>query len=77
MFARTSPHGPFDNFNLLEHDGPVVIILATDPRFAGSNPAGVDGFFSEHKNSEYDFFGREVKPWVLCHRFTALKRTSS
>ena len=26
-----------------------------DPKFAGSNPAGVDGFFSERKNPEYDF----------------------
>ena len=26
-----------------------------DPRFAGSNPAGVDGFLSERENSEYDF----------------------
>ena len=26
-----------------------------DPRFTGSNPAGVDGFFSQRKNPEYDF----------------------
>ena len=26
-----------------------------DPRFAGSIPAGVGGFFSELKNPEYDF----------------------
>ena len=26
-----------------------------DPRFAGSNPAMVNGFFSERKNPEYDF----------------------
>ena len=25
--------------------GPVVIILATGPEFAGSKPAGVNGFF--------------------------------
>ena len=26
-----------------------------NPRFADSNSAGVDGFFSERKNPEYDF----------------------
>ena len=26
-----------------------------DPRFAGSIPAGVDGFFTGRKNPEYDF----------------------
>ena len=43
---------------------PKLPYLPLDPRFADSNPAGVDGFFSERKNPEYDFFGREVKPWV-------------
>ena len=36
-----------------------------DPRFAGSIPAGVDGFFSERKNPEYDFLrkgGKAVCP---------------
>ena len=43
----------------MDPGGPVVIILATasalDPRFAGSNSTGDDGFFSERKNPEYDF----------------------
>ena len=34
---------------------PVVIILATGSVVRGSNPAGVDGFFSERKYPEYDF----------------------
>ena len=32
-----------------------------DPRFAGSIPAGVDGFFSELKNPEYDFLRKRNK----------------
>ena len=32
-----------------------------DPRFAGSIPAGVDGFFSERKNPEYDFLRKGNK----------------
>ena len=32
-----------------------------DPRFAGSNLAGVDGFFSERKNPEYDFLRKGSK----------------
>ena len=33
-----------------------------DPRYAGSNPAGVDEFLSERKNPEYDLLrkGREA-----------------
>ena len=42
--------------------GPVVIILPLDSRFAGSIPAGVDGFFQSVKI--LSSFGREVKPWV-------------
>ena len=48
-----------------------------DPRFAGSNPAGVDGFFQSVKILNMTSFGREVKPWVPCRIFTARKRTSS
>ena len=61
-----------------------VIILASgsevrglDPRFAGSIPAGVDGFFQSVKILSMTSFGREVKPWVPCRRFTVRKRTSS
>ena len=56
---------------------PWLSYLLRGPRFMGSNPAGVDGFFSKPKNREYDFLWKEVKPWVLWRRFTARKRTSS
>ena len=46
-------------------------------RGSGSNPAGVDGFFQSVKILSMTSFGREVKPWVPCRRFTARKRTSS
>ena len=36
-----------------------------DPRFVGSNPAGVDGFFQSLKILSMTSFGREVKPWVV------------
>ena len=48
-----------------------------DPRFAGSIAAGVEGFFQSVKILSMTSFGREVKPWVPCCRFTAHKRTSS
>ena len=43
---------------------PWLSYLPLDPRFAGSNPAGVGGFFSERKNPGYDFLRKEVKPSV-------------
>ena len=51
--------------------------LPLDPRFAGSNPAGVDGFFQNIKILSMTSFRREVKPWVPCCRFTARKRTTN
>ena len=48
-----------------------------DPRFVGSNPAGVDGFFQNVKILSMASFGREVKPLVPCRRFMAHKRISS
>ena len=36
-----------------------------DPRFAGSILTGVDGFFSERKNSEYDFIRKGSKDVCL------------
>ena len=48
-----------------------------DPRFANSNPVGVDEFFQGVKILNVSSFGREVKPWVPCRRFTERKRTSS
>ena len=41
-----------------------------DPRFVGSNPAGVNGF-SEHKNPEHKSSGRDFKPGVPSLRFQA------
>ena len=57
--------------------GPVVIVLATGSEFAGSNPAGVDGYFQSVKILIMTSFGREIKPWVPCRRYTARKRTLS
>ena len=34
-----------------------------DPRFTGSNPAGIDGFFQRVQIFSMTYFGREVKPW--------------
>ena len=39
-----------------------------DPRFAGSNPAEVDGFFSGRKNPEHKSSGRDFRPWVWDHK---------
>ena len=47
-----------------------------DPRFTGSNPAGVDEFFQSVKILSMTSFEREIKPWVPCRRFTARKKTS-
>ena len=47
-----------------------------NPRFAGSIPAGVDWFFQSVKILSMTSFGRQVKPWAPCRRFTARKRTS-
>ena len=35
-----------------------------DPRFAGSNPAGIDAFFQSVKIQSMTSFGREEKPIV-------------
>ena len=43
-----------------------------DPRFAGSNPAEVDGFFSGRKNSEHKSSGRDLKLKVPSLGFQAL-----
>ena len=48
-----------------------------DPRFAGSIPAGVDGFFQSVKILSMTSFGRDVKLRAPCRRFTARKRTLS
>ena len=48
-----------------------------NPRFVGSNQDGIDGFFQSVEILSMTSYGREVKPWVPCRRFTARKRTSS
>ena len=48
-----------------------------DPSFAGSIPAGVDGFIQSVNIVSMTSFRRKVKPWVPCRRFTACIRTSS
>ena len=42
-----------------------------DPRFAGSNPAEVDGFFSGHKNPELKSSGTDFKLGVPSLKFQA------
>ena len=44
-------------------------------KFAGSNPTEGDGFFRAKKILSTPSFGREVKPFVPCRRFTAYKRS--
>ena len=41
-----------------------------DPRFAGSNPAEIDGF-SGSKNPEHKSSGSDFEPWVPSLRFQA------
>ena len=40
-----------------------------DPRFAGSTPADIDGFFSERKNPEHKSSGRDFILGVPSLRF--------
>ena len=47
---------------IVDPDGPMVIISPLDPRFAGSIPTEVDGFFQSVKILNMTSFGREVKP---------------
>ena len=46
-----------------------VTCLPRDPRFAVSNPAKVNGFFSGHKNPEHKSSGRDSKLGVPSLRF--------
>ena len=52
-------------------DGLGVTCSFRDPRFAGSNPAKVDGLFSGRKNPEHKSFGRDFKLGVPSLRFQA------
>ena len=40
---------------------PWLLYSPLDPRFTGLIQAGVDGFFSERKNPEYDFLQKGSK----------------
>ena len=58
--------------------GPVVIILASGSEVRRFDPGrGRWILFQSVEILSMTSFGREVKPWVLCRRFTARKRTSS
>ena len=46
------------------------------PKFAGSNPTEAVGFLRAKKILSTPSFGREVKPFVTCRRFTACKKIS-
>ena len=48
-----------------------VTCLPRDPRFVGSNPAEIDGFFSGHKNPEPKFSRRDFKLGIPSLRFQA------
>ena len=56
---------------------PWLLYSPLDPRFAGSNPPGVNEFFHSVKIPSMSSFRRVVKPLVPCRIFTAHKRTSS
>ena len=71
---------PWNVCFLWSESTPVVPWLSyrpLNPRFAGSNPAAVDGFFQSVKILSMTSFGREVKLLVPCHRFRARKRNST
>ena len=71
------PHVYSYTFVFVDPGGPVVIILVSGSEVRGFDPGRGRWIFSESKNPEYASFGREVKPWGSCRRFTACKRTSS
>ena len=48
-----------------------VTCLPQDPRFAGSNPTEVDGFFSGRKNPQHKSSGRDFKLGVPSQRYQA------
>ena len=57
--------------------GPVVIILTSGSEVRGFDPGRGRWIFQIVKIVSMTSFGREVKPCVLCHRFTTRNRTSS
>ena len=63
--------------NSLFQDWTVVIILATGSVDSRFKPGRGQWIFFERKILSLTSFGREVKPWLPCRRFTARRRTSS
>ena len=64
-------------FIMVNPGGPVVIIFASGSEVHGSDPGRGQWIFQSVKILSMTSFGREVKLWVLCRRFTARKRTST
>ena len=62
---------------LVDPGGPVVIILASGSEVRVFDPGRGRWIFSEGKIMSMTSFGREVKPWVPCRRFTVRKITPS
>ena len=59
------------NVSVVGLGGLGVTCSPQDPRFVGSNPAEVDGFFSGRKNPEQKSSGRDFKLGVPSLRFQA------
>ena len=57
--------------------GPVVIIFTSGSEVRGFDPGRGPWIFHSIKILNMTSFGREVKPWVPCRRFTARKWTLS
>ena len=57
--------------SLVSLGGLRVMCSPRDPRFVGSNPTEVNGFFSGCKNPEHKSSGRDFKLWVPSLRFQA------
>ena len=51
--------------------GPVVIILSSGSEVRGFDPGWGQWIFQTVKILSMTSFGREIKPWVPCRRFTA------
>ena len=60
------------------HPGdPVVIILASGSEVRGFDPDRGRWIFQSVNILSMTSFGREVKPWVPCRRFKALKKAQA
>ena len=63
-------------FPVVDPGGPVVIIFASGSEVRGFVPSRGPWIFQSVKILSMTSFGREVKSWALCRRFTAGKITS-